>query len=163
MLKQVLAMLNELYELSKILQEKKIDLEKWHDDYSELPKASSAAPCYRIWLTGAQRICGIEELTDNNLVGKLRKYGSGQGHTFPAFNIVPLYRITDDQYVKRFNGILKDNSLFDFETVKSWRINNNWQDSKSIMINNCLRIQSERLRKDIGQDIVEIPIIEELE
>jgi hypothetical protein len=90
-------MLNELYSLSATLESKNITVEEWYDDYCELPNVTAKAPCIRIWLSQDGSICGIESISVE-LAQSLRKFGNNQG-TFPAFNIVPLYRITDKQQV----------------------------------------------------------------
>lgn len=136
-------MLNELYGLSNILKDIKIETEEWHREYKPLPKASKKAPCYRIWLSNDGKVSNVEEL-NAELVQTLRKYGNNQG-TIPAFNIAPLYRITDEQKKKKLENINKDNSLFDFNEIKSWCVEDNWRDSLIRKVNLCLKDTSLRL------------------
>jgi hypothetical protein len=102
-------MLNELYALSETLEAFDIQPVSWHDSYKKLPNASVKAPCYRLWISEAGSITGIEPL-ENDLVNVLRKFGNNQG-TFPAFNIKSLYRITyegskrEDNWLKSMKRI----------------------------------------------------------
>ena len=136
-------MLNELYELSNTLKDIKINTVEWHREYKPLPKASKKAPCYRVWLVNDGTVCNVEELNPE-LVQALRKYGSNQG-TIPAFNIAPLYRITDEQKKKKLEDIKKDNSLLDFREIESWCIEDNWRGSLIRKVNLCLNDISRRL------------------
>ena len=117
-------MLNELYSLSNTISGMGVTPENWHREFLLLPKASKKAPCFRIWISKSGTICGIEEL-DLELVQRLRKYGNNQ-RSFPAFNIKPLYRITDEQQKKELEQFEKDNTSFDSIKVKSWCIQDNW-------------------------------------
>jgi len=104
-------MLNELYALSKILDEFKVESINWHREYNTLPNT----PCYRIWISESGSITGISKLESSH-AKNLRKYGNKQA-TFPAFNIRPLYRLTDrgqcrtDNWLKNMKKI--DKSLRD--------------------------------------------------
>ena len=90
-------MVNELYWLSSVLNDKGISLKEWHREFKPLPAVSKNAPCIRIWLSADGEIRGFEEL-DAELVRELRKYGNNM-RSMPAFNIAPLYRITDKQQI----------------------------------------------------------------
>lgn len=136
-------MLNELYELSNTLKDIKINTEEWYREYKPLPKASQKAPCYRVWLAGDGTVFNMEELNPE-LVQAVRKYGNNQG-TFPAFNIAPLYRITDERKKKKLEDIKKDNSLLDFREIKSWCVEDNWRESLIRKVKFCLNDIPQRL------------------
>lgn len=118
-------MLNELYTLSGALSKLNIELKKWHREYKALPKVTNKAPCLRLWLSDAGKIDSITEVSAD-LAAKLRKFGDNMS-TFPAFNIVPLYRITEKEQIDALERIIADNALFDPDTVKSWCTSDNWR------------------------------------
>lgn len=120
-------MLNELYSLSTALKSKGISTKEWHREYKPLPKITVKAPCIRIWLAEEGSIRGLESISAE-LAQLLRKYGNNQG-TFPAFNIVPLYRITDKEQLSELEQIEKGTIPLDFDKIKSWCINDNWKES----------------------------------
>lgn len=136
-------MLNELYGLSNTLNSMEVGTKKWHQEYAGLPKASKNAPCIRIWLTGKGTIHDIEEL-DPELVLDLRKFGNYQA-SFPAFNIAPLYRLIDKQQISDLEHIKNDNSLLDIKKIRSWCVENNWRNSLTRKVYNCLHKTSRRL------------------
>ena len=86
-------MINELYELSKAIEQAGIQTQSWHLRYKPIPNIRPKAPCIRITISGG----AVTELStvDPELGTKLRKYGSNQG-SYPCMNLVPLYRITDE-------------------------------------------------------------------
>lgn len=116
-------MLNELFTLSSVMNKVGIEADDWHREYSLLPRQ----PCYRVWISAHGAVCGLEEL-DQELIPLLRKYGNNQ-RSFPAFNIKPLYRIVDEEQKKQLKQIGNNDLLFDFQTVKSWCIQDNWHRS----------------------------------
>ncbi|MDQ7096300.1 hypothetical protein REC12_22150 [Desulfosporosinus sp. PR] len=120
-------MLNELYSLSTALKNKGISTKEWHREYKPLPKVTAKALCIRIWLAQDGSICGFESIS-TELAQSLRKYGNNQG-TFPAFNIVPLYRITNENQLSELEQIEKGTVPPDFEKIKSWCVNDNWKES----------------------------------
>ncbi|MHB1391736.1 MAG: hypothetical protein ACYCYE_01420 [Clostridia bacterium] len=120
-------MLNELYSLSATLKSKGISTKEWHREYKSLPKVTAKAPCIRIWLAKDGSICGIESISAE-LAQSLRKFGNNQG-TFPAFNIVPLYRITDEKQLSELERIEKETATPDLDKIKSLCVNDNWKES----------------------------------
>jgi hypothetical protein len=113
-------LLNELFELSNVISEVELKVDNWHREYNPLPNI----PCYRIWISADGAVCGCEELNPE-LISLLRKYGNYQ-RSFPAFNIKPLYRIVDEAQKKQLKRYESDISSFDFETVRSWCVQDNW-------------------------------------
>lgn len=117
-------MINELHNLAKTLNSMEISSNEWHREYKTLPKVTAKSPCIRIWLDNNGSICGLESL-DAEHASVLRKYGNNQ-NSFPAFNISPLYRLTDLESIKELEKIEKGQSEPDIERIKSWRSENNW-------------------------------------
>jgi hypothetical protein len=124
-------MLNELYSLSETMNDMSIEADSWHRDYKSVPKGTT-----RLWISADNAVEGVESL-DSELVSKLRKYGDNN-NAFPGFNIPPLYRITDEQQIKKVKSIIKTPSELDMDEVKSWCINDNWPSSRRHTINKCL-------------------------
>lgn len=91
-------MINELYELSKVLHNEDIKTQSWHRKYQPIPNIRSNAPCVCIKVS-AGKVIGISSV-DAELGKILRKYGSNQG-SYPCMNLAPLYRITDDTKKKK--------------------------------------------------------------
>jgi hypothetical protein len=117
-------MINELYNLSKTLDQHGIAVEEWHRKYKTLPKVTSKAPCFRIWLDDDGMVCGIESLSSEH-ASLLRKYGDNQS-SFPAFNISPLYRVTAPDVIAKIEELSDGKSKPDVDSIHAWCINNNW-------------------------------------
>ena len=86
-------MINELYRLSSAMDTVGISVNSWHRKYIAIPRITAKTPCVRIMLKNSH-ISKIESISEKIGSG-IRKYGSNQG-TFPAMNLAPLYKITDD-------------------------------------------------------------------
>ena len=148
-------MLNELYTLSGTLSHMGIKTKKWHREYKLIPKVTKKAPCFRLWLSDNGAIDRVTEIPEE-LAASLRKYGDNQS-TFPAFNIVPLYRICDEQQIKALEQMLANHTIFDFDQVKSWCVTDNWYsfDNKFPDANRkalaCLSTRSKLLLDAINQ------------
>jgi hypothetical protein len=133
-------MLNELYRLSESLQNANIMPYDWHKDFKPLPKATDKKPCYQILL-------GIEgEVTDilpifTDLGEQVRKWEPSNGNSFPAFNLQPLYRITDPERKKLLEKWRKGQSPPDCEQLHSWcseEASRNWDDKIAAKLECCL-------------------------
>ena len=141
-------MLNELYSLSATLKSKGISTKEWHREYKPLPKVTAKAPCIRIGLAKDSSICGIESISAE-LAQSLRKFGNNQG-TFPAFNIDPLYRITDKKQLSELERIEKETATPDWDIIKSLCVNDNWKESLVKKVNRSLQNISQTLLSLIG-------------
>lgn len=143
-------MLNELYSLSAALKSKGISTKEWHREYKPLPKVTEKAPCIRIWLAKEGSICEIESISAQ-LAQLLRKFGNNQG-TFPAFNIVPLYRITDNEKISELERIEKQTATPDLKKIKSWCVieNDNWKESMVKKVDRSLQNIPQTLLSLIG-------------
>ncbi|MEA4892454.1 MAG: hypothetical protein VB085_07810 [Peptococcaceae bacterium] len=129
-------MINELHGLAIILKDKGISYKGWHRKYKLIPKVTGRAPCIRIWIAPSGAICNYESV-NAELAKSLRKYGNNQG-TFPAFNIVPLYRITDESLISDLEKLKKGKEKLDLEKIRSWCKEDNWQGRIINKINRCL-------------------------
>lgn len=117
-------MINELYELSKAMEQTDINAQSWHRKYKPIPNIKEKAPCVRIMILGGQ-VVGLSEI-GKELGAALRKYGTNQG-SFPCMNLAPLYRITDEAIKKEISEISPENWMPDhLEKIKDWCRENNW-------------------------------------
>jgi hypothetical protein len=87
-------MLNELYQLSEVLEKTGIATQDWHKDFRVLPKIGKQTPCFKITLTcdagnNEPLITTVEILRQEQIIG-LRKYMPSNGLSFPCFNIGPV-------------------------------------------------------------------------
>ena len=141
-------MINELHNLAKTLDRMGISSNEWHREYKIVHKVTAKAPCIRIWLGCDGAICGLESLQAEQASG-LRKYGDNQS-SFPAFNIVPLYRLTDSESIEELKRIENGQGKLDVERIRSWCRENNWIKGKSSRIQNNLEDRPAKLLKAIG-------------
>ena len=126
-------MINETFRLKQMLEENGIRTKLWHDDYKVLPGGNN----YRIWLSNEGLVTKIE-LMDKELAKHCRKYGNNQ-QAFPAFNIVPLYRITDDEDKAYYKKVLEEKEKVDFLILKAMCENDNWSANLRRKTEACLR------------------------
>lgn len=146
-------MLNELFALSNTISEFEVETKEWHREYQTLPKA----PCFRIWISTEGHICGIDEL-DNELIPLLRKYGkkSGTAKTFPAFNIVSLYRVIDEGQKRYLDNVEKGAIPFDFDKIKEYCQEDNWVKSSQ----KCIDLSLEKIATEVKK-IIEAQKVED--
>lgn len=122
-------MINELYRLSSAMDTVGISVNSWHRKYIAIPRITAKTPCVRIMLKNSH-ISKIESISEKIGSG-IRKYGSNQG-TFPAMNLAPLYKITDDTIKEQLESLLKgDTTEIDVDTIRGWCDKNNWEENFS--------------------------------
>jgi hypothetical protein len=133
-------MLNELYQLSKILKEAGIIPYEWHKDLKSLPNAYEKSPCYRLQIDQSGSFVNIEPLKLGT-VKSLRKWEQNLGDSFPGFNIQPLYRITDETKKKTLKRWEEGKEQTNVAMLKEWCQNpeaKNWDKKATKKINKCL-------------------------
>ena len=133
-------MLNELYNLSTVLEASRIVPYSWHEDLKLLPNASERNPCYRILVGSDSSIAGIGPIT-MELASCLRKYETNNGDSFPGFNIRPLYRITDEGDKKHLKKWREGKEQVDLNLIKAWCADDqakNWDAKSGKKMNKCL-------------------------
>jgi hypothetical protein len=96
-------MLNELKDLSRSLIASGVELPDWHPNFEKCPKAGIT--CF-INITNKAEI-SISFPEPNFDVRTIRKWEKANGCSFPAFNVPPLFRSTDDELVKEINALKK--------------------------------------------------------
>lgn len=121
-------MINELYELARVLDDAQVKRQSWHPKYKPIPNIRQNAPCVRITVSGG-KIADISSVSAE--LGKsIRKYGDNQG-TYPCMNLAPLYRITDESVKRELADLKKHPEKIDTACIckmKTWCTQNNWGD-----------------------------------
>ncbi len=117
-------MINELQQLAVALESAGISVKPWHREYGPIANIKSNAPCFRFVIKNG-RISDIEEVSEAK--GKsIRRFGNNQG-SFPAMNLAPLYRISDETQKAEIERLKEEKGAgLDLETIKSWCVDNNW-------------------------------------
>lgn len=113
-------MINELYELARVLDDAQVKRQSWHPKYKPIPNIRQNAPCVRITVSGG-KIADISSVSAE--LGKsIRKYGDNQG-TYPCMNLAPLYRITDESVKRELADLKKHPEKIDTACIckmKTW-------------------------------------------
>lgn len=117
-------MINELYRLTVALDQAGIATEHIHPKYKLIPKVTKKAPCIHIIFNNGQ-LYKVESI-EMGQAAEIRKYGSNKG-TFPALNLAPLYRLTDEKEKKTISDLI-EGKITDFNIEEIHRIcrENNW-------------------------------------
>jgi len=117
-------MINELYGLVEALEKAKIGMEYTHAKYNVIPTVSKAAPCIHI-IFDHGKVYKVESIEKEQAAG-IRRYGSNQG-TFPALNLAPLYRLTDEAEKKMISELIKGKTTdFEMQEIRQLCRENNW-------------------------------------
>ncbi len=140
-------MLNELHNLSETLGVMKINTKEWHREYKLIPKVTVKAPCIRIWINSDGTIRGFDNI-DAEIAKIIRKYGNNQ-NSFPAFNIAPLFRVTNAEHIKELQRVIKNPMLLELSKIKSWCTEDNWRTSIVHKVENSITKISTELEKQI--------------
>ncbi len=146
-------MLNELYQLSVVLEDKGIKPYDWHKDLKPLPNTSDKKPCYRILISSDGSISGVEPMK-KKLAECLRKWETSNGNSFPGFNIQPLYRIADEDSKKRLKKWREGNDQIDLSLIEEWSTEKqvkNWDTKFDKKMNKCLGVIPQELQKQCAK------------
>lgn len=118
------AVINELYELSRAMEQAGINAQSWYRKYKPLPNISAKAPCIHITIENGQ-VISLSEVP-KKIGCNLRRFGDNQGF-YPGMNLAPLYRITDDTIKKTISNIAPEQiDEQQIEKFKQWCTDNNW-------------------------------------
>ncbi len=148
-------MLNELRDLSRSLIASGVELTDWHPNFDKCPK--SGITCFiHIANEGDISISFPEPDFD---VRTIRKWEKANGCSFPAFNVPPLFRSTDDELIEKINDLKK--ILQKGKPLESVKVNeficsciSNWDKTALRKINLCLS----RAIAEIESQLGEIPL-----
>lgn len=117
-------MINELYRLTVALDQAHIAIEHTHPKYKLIPKVTKKAPCIHIIFDNG-RLYKVESI-EMEQAAEIRKYGSNQG-SFPALNLAPLYRLTDEIEKKTISDLIEGKTTdFNIEELHCICRENNW-------------------------------------
>lgn len=86
-------MLNELYELSRSLEEAGLTVVSWHKFLKECPRGGKS---FFVDINANSQISDVRWITDPERIASLRKFEKAAGYSFPAFNIKQLWRFDDE-------------------------------------------------------------------
>ncbi len=119
-------MINEVYSLKQVLQQKKITTEHTHVKYKLIPNVTKNAPCVHVIFDDGH-ISKVESLQKEQ-AAQIRKYGSNHG-PFPALNLAPLYVITAEDDVKMISDLVQGKTTeFDINKIRQLCKVNNWSE-----------------------------------
>lgn len=148
-------MINELYQLSAVLEKENFTLYKWYDRYKQIPNREAV----RIWLLSDGNIADIDTIKKEE-TQSLRKFEPANGWSFPAFNIIPLYRITDADQISEVQKVLKNPELLDIDQMLPWFNDDHWNIKSTI--EKSLNITSEMLQSLLPSEEQNPSVIGEL-
>lgn len=138
-------MINELYQLTRALDQANIAAEHTYPKYKLIPKVTQKAPCVQLILENG-RLYKIRNLTAEQ-AAEIRKYGTNQG-TFPAFNLAPLYRLTKESEKKRISELMDGKiTEFDVGEIRGLCKENNWGKK----IKNKYRISMQEIPREMTE------------
>ncbi len=146
-------MLNELYDLSKALENAVITPRDWHKVLKPLPNATPKKQCYKILVGSDGRISGVETMKEG-LAANLRKWEPSNGNSFPGFNIQPLYRITDEEKKKHLKKWREGKEPVDVVGLRNWcaeKQSRNWDAKSTKKLAKCLGEIPSELQKQCGE------------
>jgi len=167
--------LNELYDAASSLENVGISPKRWHPEYSLVPKAQplkggTGKLAFFVFVGPHSEIARVERVAEPKEAGGLRKWETGNGYSFPYFNVPPLWwisfdpkRSNDDKVFKKAldDGSLTRLQLEQFIRVKT-AVAKTWEDKHIARIEDCLRKIPEQLRAILGAPPQEFRAIEAL-
>ncbi|MGI6766420.1 MAG: hypothetical protein ACOX4R_04295 [Lentihominibacter sp.] len=140
-------MINELRQLSIAMEKAGVSAHSWHRKYKLIPNVTVKNPCVQIIFSSGE-IKRIRSVSKGQ-AATIRKYGSNQG-TFPGLNLVPLYRITDENIKKEIRA-LKGEAINEeiISKIKSWCVQDNWNENFINKYRVSMKATPEELNKKI--------------
>jgi len=82
-------MLNELHDLARSLKAAQVSMCSWHNYFTSCPKTLAT---YHLFLDSSGLVTDLEPIKDRERIVLIRKWDvPGQGTSFPAFNVLPLF------------------------------------------------------------------------
>lgn len=157
-------MLNELYDAASSLAEVGISPKDWHKEYTPIPKPqplkrSTGRPTFFVFISSDSEITRVERVVEPKETDGLRKWETGNGYSFPYFNIPPLWWISfdpkphsDDKNFKQAldKGGLTRERLDQFLRNKTDNAKK-WEEKHADRVNDCLSKIPGQLRTILGE------------
>lgn len=157
-------MLNELKDLSRNLISSGIELTDWHPNFDKCPKAGIT--CF-IYIADKGNIDTISFPDPSFDVRTIRKWERANGCSFPAFNVPPLFRSTDDELIKEINDLKK--VLQKDKSIETAKVNEfisscsiNWDKTALTKISLCLSRAIAEIEEQLGDIPLEYSAIKKL-
>ena len=146
-------MINELYKLGEAMTLAGISPHEWHRQLKELRKVTEKSPFFRLMFAKDSSVYNIEEIIDQELISKLRKYEPSLGFSFPAFNMPCLFSFSKEQDRQK-DDWLSGKKPFDIALLKSWctKEANNWNNTAITKLEKCLHVVPGQLKQTIGNE-----------
>lgn len=155
--------LNELYDAASSLAEIGINPTDWCKGFEPIPKpqllkGSTGNPTFFVFIGPKSEITRVERVTDPKETDGLRKWKTGNGYSFPYFNIPPLWWISfdpkpgsDDKAFKQAldKGALTIEGLEQFLRNKTDKANM-WEEKHTGRVKDCLSKIPGQLRTILG-------------
>lgn len=168
-------MLNELYDAAASLADIGIRPKDWHKEYTPVPKPQplkrgTGKLTFFVFIGPNSEITRVERVADEKETNGLRKWETGNGHSFPYFNIPPLWWInydpkpgSDDKDFKQAldKGSLRAEKLGQFLNNKTDTAKQ-WEEKHINRIEDCLLKIPDKLRLVLGVIPAEYRAIEAL-
>lgn len=121
-------MINELYQLSKVIEQAGEETYRWHQDYLNIAAITSQAPCAQVIIQEGT-VLQVNPV-DAELGRVLRRFGNNQ-RSYPCMNLRPLYKLTDENKRKEIASLKAENiNSVVIRKLKSWCTENNWDEKK---------------------------------
>lgn len=142
-------MINEINQLATALKNAHITTSPWHHRYGPIAKIKRDAPCIQVVLDGnrVSRLLSVSSEKGMNI----RRYGDKQG-SFPAMNLTPLYRITDENVAKAISALIAtQGENLDIDLVHTWCISNNWTEKFCSKYRQCITPRPQELLSLLGE------------
>lgn len=145
-------MLNELRDLSRSLLTSGVEFTDWHPNFEKCPKRG---PICFIYLNEHGNIEDITFPEPDFDITTIRKWEKSNGCSFPAFNVLPLYKTQNDEADNEINQLKKE--LKKGKAVVSENLNSitemsisNWNSNACSSIKLCLTRAITEIEMQLG-------------
>ena len=162
-------MLNELHDLARSLKAAQVSMCSWHNYFTSCPKTLAT---YHLFLDSSGLVTDLEPIKDRERIVLIRKWDvPGQGTSFPAFNVLPLFEPRTESDKKAAVDLRKEivsKSPPTCDEIKQ-RIdamcaasNSLWVKKEPSRITKCLTLIPNEVAKMLGSPLDEFRSITEL-
>ncbi len=149
-------MLNELHDLARCLQSVQVSTTDWAAHFDPCPKS---AVTYLTLLDAEGRVSELHILTDRDRIASIRRWQGANGVSFPAFNVLPLFKPAGEESMKaaaQFRKSLashspprRDDIARGIETLIAGS-ESLWESTVAARITKCLTSHAEKLADKLG-------------